>query len=312
MEDGRPDTALARPLKVTDVPAWIAAHPGISPEALAPFPKQRAAERRAALRALGAIASPAALDVLSSYARPDYSDAELEELHRMWGGFNRRDFAAAMFKPSALTLNLGATTSLDGIAAVPNLTSLDVIFLGEAELEPLGECRGLQRLKVISNLEPGITSVKALAQLPELRSLQLNGVTRHADLSALAGTPITALKISLDGSDGSFLADLPKLRTVIISGGDTPGENHGSRERWEPEPLPAHGGLPEVVFALVDSGVDVVVYKHERAWVSGLVEAAEANAGVFVEEVAGRFALTAEEASLDRLRSRLRLNTIEP
>lgn len=312
MEEGRPDTAIARPMKIAEVPAWIAAHPEIDPQVLAPFPKQRAAARRAALRALGTIASPAALDVLSGYAKPDYSDVELEELHRMWGGFDRRDFAATMFIPSALTLNLGATKSLNGIAAVPNLTSLDVIFLGEADLDPLSECRGLQRLKVISNVEPSVTSVKALAQLPELGSLQLNGVTRHADLSALAGTPITALKISLDGADGAFLLDLPKLRTVIISGGDTPGENADSRASWDPEPLPAHHGLPEVVLALVASGVDVIVYKHERAWVSGLVDTAEATSGVFVDEVAGRFALTAEEASRERLRTKLRLNTIEP
>lgn len=301
-----------RPQKITEVSAWIAAHPDVDPQTLTPYPKQRAAERRAALRALGAIATPAALEVLSEYAKPGYSDVELEELHRIWGSFDRRDFAARMFRPSSLTLNLGVTKSLKGIDAVPDLTSLDVIFLGDADLEPLAECRGLQRLKVISNLEPSIPSVAPLARLPKLSSLQLNGVTRHADLSQLAGTPIANLKISLDGADGAFLLDLPNLRTAIVSGGNTPGENHGTREAGDPESRPAHDGLPTVVFALVRSGVDVVVYTHERAWVSALVETAEAAADIFVDEVSGRIALTSQEASREKLRTRLRLNTIEP
>jgi hypothetical protein len=250
--------------------------------------------------------------VLGAYAKPGYSDVELEELHRMWGNFDRRTFAATMLKPSPLTLNLGVAKSLEGIGAVANLTSLDVVFLGQADLEPLRECRSLRRLKVISNLAPSVTSVEPLTQLPELGSLQLNGVTRHADLSPLSGTPITELKISLDGADGSFLLNLPKLRTVIISGGATPEEEHGSSASRDPEPLPAHAGLPTVVLELVRAGVDVVVYKHERAWVSGLVHEAETTAGVFVDEVVGRFALTTEESSRERLRTRLRLNTIEP
>jgi hypothetical protein len=307
-----PDDASNRPTKITEVPTWLEAHPAIDPAVLAPYPRQRAAERRAALRALGRIATPAALEILASYARPGYSDVDLDELHRMWGSFDRREFAARMFRPSPLTLNLGVTKSLEGIGAVPDLTSLDVIFLGEADLEPLRECVSLHRLKIISNLTPSITSVGPLTQLPELRSLQLNGVTRHADLSLLSTMPITHMKISLDGADGSFLLAMPQLRTVIISGGASPCETQSSRASAHPKPLPAHDGLREVILALVRSGVDVVVYTHERAWVTPLVEAAETTAGVFVDEVAGRFSLTTEESRRDRLRTRLRLNTIEP
>lgn len=304
------DAPQTRPLKITEVKAWVAANSDVDPSVLAPYPKQRAAERRAALRALGALGTPAALDVLTSYAKEDYSDVELEELHKMWGTFDRRDFARRMFKPGAWRLNLGAATSLEGVSAVENLTSLDVIFLGAADLEPLGECASLRRLSIISNIEPSIASVEPLTRLPELRVLTLSGVTRNADLSVLAGSPISELKISLDGADGSFLLDLPNLRTVAISGGETEDENRGPRDKWEPAPVPAHEGLAAVVFALVRAGVHVVVYKHESDWVAALREGAEAAADVFVDEVSGQLSLTTDEESRVRLAGRVRSNLI--
>ena len=303
------DAPQTRPLKITEVKAWVAANSDVDPSVLAPYPKQRAAERRAALRALGALGTPAALDVLTSYAKEDYSDVELEELHKMWGTFDRRDFARRMFKPGAWRLNLGAATSLEGVSAVENLTSLDVIFLGAADLEPLGECASLRRLSIISNIEPSIASVEPLTRLPELRVLTLSGVTRNADLSVLGKTPISELKISLDGADGSFLLDLPNVRTVALSGGET-GDEKRPRDKWEPAPVPAHEGLAAVVFALVRAGVHVVVYKHETDWVAALPEGAEAAADVFVDEVSGQLSLTTDEESRVRLAGRVRSNLI--
>lgn len=300
------------PKKISEVRAWIAANPDITPAVLAPHPKQRAAERRAALRALGVLATPAALEVLSSYARDDYSDVDLEELHKMWDNFDRRAFASTMFRAAGWRLNLGVTKSLVGIEAVADLTSLDIIFLGQADLTPLAECTTLQRVKIISNVEPSITAVDALTKLPELRSLVLSGVMRNADLSVLAGTPIETLQISLDGADGAFLQNLPKLRTLLLSGGSAAGDSHEVREPGDPELAPAHPGLPEVVFALVRSGVDVIVYAHERSWVTDLVATAGAADDIFVDEIAGRISLTANEDSRDRLRSGMRLNTIAP
>lgn len=303
------DAPQTRPLKITEVKAWVAANPDVDPTVLAPYPKQRAAERRAALRALGAIGTPAALDVLTSYAKEDYSDVELEELHKMWGAFDRRDFARRMFKPGAWRLNLGAVTSLEGVSAVENLTSLDVIFRGVADLEPLNECTSLRRLSIVSNIAPSITSVEPLTRLPELRVLSLSGVTRNADLSGLAGSPISELKISLDGADGSLLLDLPTLQTVVISGGETVDEKR-PRDKWEAAPVPAHEGLAAIVFELVRSGVHVVVYKHESDWVAALREEAEAAADVFVDEVSGQFSLTNHEDSRARLAGRVRSNLI--
>ena len=303
------DAPQTRPLKITEVKAWVAANSDVDPSVLAPYPKQRAAERRAALRALGALGTPAALDVLTSHAKEDYSDVELEELHKMWGTFDRRDFARRMFKPGAWRLNLGAVPSLEGVSAVGNLTSLDVIFLGAADLEPLGECASLRRLSIISNIEPRIASVEPLTRLPELRVLTLSGVTRNADLSVLAGSPISELKISLDGADGSFLLDLPNVRTVALSGGET-GDEKRPRDKWEPAPVPAHEGLAAVVFALVRAGVHVVVYKHESDWVAALREEAEAAADVFVDEVSGQISLTTDEESRARLAGRVRSNLI--
>ena len=305
-----PPPAVDRPVKITQVKAWVAEHPDVDPEVLAPYPKQRAAERRAALRALGAIGTPAALDVLASYAKEEYSDVELEELHKMWGAFDRREFAARMFKPGAWRLNLGAVTSLEGVSAIENLTSLDLIFLGAADLEPLGECTSLRRLSIISNIEPSITSVEPLTRLPELRVLTLSGVTRNADLSVLAGSPINELKISLDGADGSFLLNLPNLSTVVISGGETVAEDRGPREKWEPTPVPAHEGLAAIVLELVCSGVQVAVYTHESDWVADLREEAEATDGIAVGVASGMLALTNDAATRDRLLSRLRINSI--
>lgn len=300
------------PKTVGSVRTWLAAHPDLDPSVLAAYPKQRAGERRAALRALGMLGSPAALEVLSTYAREGYSDADLLELHTMWGAFDRRDFAARMFRPSAWTLDLGSCQSIEGIGAVADLTSLDLIFTGAAELAPLAELTSLQRLSILSTVEPSITSVEPLTRLPELRSLRLSGVTRHADLSVLAGAPIRDAQISLDGADGSFLTGLRSLRTLILSGGSSAEDSGSPRESWEPEPIPAHPDLPQVVLALVRSGVDVVAYKHERAWVTQLVAGAESADDVFVDEVVGYVSVTADNASRDRLRTRMRLGTIVP
>ncbi|KAB1653427.1 hypothetical protein F8O01_15265 [Pseudoclavibacter chungangensis] len=188
-----PGTPSDLPSKVSEVRTWLKTHPDADPEVLAPSTTQRAPERRAALRALGQIGTPAALDVLARYARARWSAAELDELHAMWGRFDRRAFASRMFVPSSWRLDLGSTTDLDGIDAVAGLTGLAVRFGGTVDLGPLAACTGLQRLWVSASDDPGMTSLEPLTHLPALTDLHLRGVTRNADLEALTDIPIARL-----------------------------------------------------------------------------------------------------------------------
>ncbi|MBL3686973.1 hypothetical protein D3248_08430 [Leucobacter zeae] len=259
------DDEPALPTKISEVAKWIAAHPDVDPARFTAHPGQRAAARRVALRALGAIASPAALETLSGYASPAYSDAELAELHRAWGEFDRRDFAAAMFGPGSAGLRLGACSSIEGIGAVEGLTALDVILERHADLTPLAECVELRELRVHATIGSGLTSIEPIAGLPHLEHLELIGVTRDADLAVLRQTPIAQLYVHLDGADGSFLTEMPRLQGLRAS---FACELNPAFEEPDdaPDERPAHAGSAETVLALVRSGVTVVLFHHE-SWV---------------------------------------------
>lgn len=255
------------PAKVSEVAKWIAAHPDVDAKMFAPHPGQRAAARRSALRALGSIASPEAFDVLGQYATAEYSDADLAELHRAWGRFDRRGFAATMFGPAARGLRLDVCADLEGIGAVDGLLALDVILAKPADLSPLAECRGLERLRVHALEDAGLASIDAIAGLPRLAHLELIGSTRGADLTVLTRTPIEQLYLALDGADGSFLREMTRLAGLKLSGGNE-----------------AHAGLAGTALDLARNGVTVVLYRHER-WVPELV--ANAPGDVLVEEANG-------------------------
>lgn len=278
------------PTKVSEVAKWIAAHPGVDPKRFAPHAGQRAAARRVALRALGAIATPAALDVLAEYASPTYSDAELGELHRAWSRFDRRAFAARMFGTGAGTdaLRLGACSDLTGIGAADGLTALEVILEKRADLSPLAECVELRSLRIHATIGSGLTSVEPLARLPRLEHLELIGITRGADLTVLRDAPVEQLYLHLDGADGSFLSDMPRLQGLKLS---CAYEHHPAFEEpaGAPEPRPAHAGSAETVIGLVRSGVTVVLYRHE-SWVPPFI--AELPEDLAVEESRGFVRLT--------------------
>ncbi|MFB8230752.1 hypothetical protein [Cellulosimicrobium sp. NPDC055967] len=300
------DDVPALPEKVAQVAAWVAAHPGADPRWFAARPGQRAAERRVALRALGTLATPAALDVLAGYARDSYPDAELAELHRAWGRFDRRTFSATMFRPARAVLQLGACSTIEGIGAVPGLTGLGAVLTGPADLAPLAECTDLRRLHV-SVVGGGLTGLEALVQLPALTELHLVGATAGADLSVLRHTAVERLSLSLDGADGGFLTHVPHLRSLKLSGGSGP-EDAGYADEDGPAPLPAHPGLVDVVLRLVSDGVQVVVYRHERSWVSRLTAAAPSD--VFVVERSGYVGLTRDGSDVDALGRRLFSNGV--
>ena len=54
----------------------------------------------------------------------------------------------------------------------------------------------------------------------------------------------------------------------------------------------------DVIVALVQKGVRVVVYQHETEWVTGLRERAERETGVFLVEAHGRIGLVGDESEL--------------
>lgn len=275
------------PQKVSEVAAWVAAHPGVDPEVLAQVPHQKAAARVAAVRALGTIATPEALAVLGRYATGSWSDALLAELHRAWGRFDRRAFAATVF--GAGHLDLGLTPSLEGIGAVDGLTSLDVVLVDGADLAPVAECTDLHTLRVAAEGEPGLRSVEPVLELPALIELHLTRTTRHADLATLARSGVRRLRVDLDGADAAFLLGMPHLERVLVA---------------DDAPHPDAGG---VLAELVRRGVQVTVLRHQAAGFPLLVEAGD---GTTVVEQSGYLGFSADATTADDVRRRLSSNLV--
>jgi hypothetical protein len=276
------------PAKLSEVSAWLAAHPAVDPGVLGPRPGQKAAARLAAVRALGTLATPRALAVLGRYADRQYTDALLAELHRAWSRFDRRTFAATMFKPGPL--NLGVTPTLEGIGAVPGLTSLRVIMSGRADLTPLAECTALHTLTVAAHGEPGLLGVEPLLNLPGLTELHLTDTTRNADLAPLAATAVRRLRINLDGADSTFLLKMPRLDRLLIAD-ESP-----------------RAGTGDVLTALVRRGTQVTIYRHQAAGFPRLVEAGSPD--VVAVEQSGYLAFTSDNAAAEGIRRRLFSNSV--
>ncbi|SDD38271.1 hypothetical protein [Auraticoccus monumenti] len=284
------------PQKVSQVAAWLRQHPHADPELLAPRPRQKAAAKVAAVRALGTIATPAAFDVLTRYATDAPSSAMLEELHRAWPRFDRQAFAAALLLPRHGGLDLGVCADLDGIEAVPGLRRLKVVLVDQLDLGPLAGCSGLEQLTVLANGSPGLGDLGVLTRLPALRLLDLSGSTRHADLTVLAGLPLTGLRLTLDGADASVLRRIPSLQRVCLAALDDSGD--------------LHPGTPDVVRALVAAGVEVVLYLHERSWVGEVAQQAAADPDVHAVSTNGYLGLTRDPDAVERLQRRLYLGSL--
>lgn len=289
-EDARPGGPDA-PQKVAEVKAWLKTHADADPQVLAPHKGQKAAARLAAVRALGAMGTAQALAVLGQYAADRYPDKMLDELHRAWGQFDRREFAATMFA-QASTLDLGMATNIDGIGAVKGLTSLDVILTDGADLAPLAECKELRTLRVAAEGDPGLLSVEPLIGLTELAELHLTRTTHNADLTPLAKTGVRWLRLSLDGADGSFLLEMPRLERLLLSDEVARAEN------------------TDLVVALVRKGVRVTLYAHQRDLFPGLQERVDEASDLFLVESSGYFGLTSDESALDQLGRSLRLDLV--
>ncbi|NYG59327.1 hypothetical protein BJ980_002250 [Nocardioides daedukensis] len=279
------------PQKLSEVKAWLGAHADPDPAALAPYPGQKAAAKAAAVRALGTIGTPQALAVLGRYAADEYPDKVLEELHRAWGNFDRRDFAATMFGGSG-HLDLHLAPTIEGIGAVAGLKSLDVILTDGADLSPLAECTDLYTLRVGAEGDPGLLGVEPLLGLPKLTELHLTRTTHNADLTPLARCGVRSLRLSLDGADGAFLLDMPRLQALDLSD-----------EAARPE-------TSDVLIALVRKGIRVVVHNHERDSFPRLLEATEDSSDVFGVTENGKIGFTNDESKLQDLQRKLFYNVL--
>ena len=276
------------PQKVSEVNPWVSAHRGVDPAVLGPRPGQRAAARAAAVRALGLLGTPEALTVLGGYAADGYPDAVLSELHRAWDRFDRRAFAATMFRPGRV--DLGMARTLEGIGAVPGLTDLAVVLRDGADLTPLAECLGLRTLAVGAEGDPGLLGVDPVVDLPDLVALHLTRTTRNADLTPLARCGVRRLRIDLDGADAAFLLAMPHLERVLV-GDHSPDADTGA-----------------VLADLVRRGVVVVVPHGHAAGFPLLVESGAAD--LVVVEQSGYVGVTRDPATAEDLRSRLFSNVV--
>lgn len=276
------------PQRVSQVGAWSSENPNADPEVLAPFPGQKAAARAAAVRALAALGTPAALEVLARYAADRYPAALLAELHRAWGRFDRREFAARMFDRAPRVLELGLAPTLEGIGGVPHLTGLDVVLTDGADLSPLAECTALRLLRVACEGEPGLRDVEPLRQLPDLTELHLTRTTRHADLTLLAELPVRHLRLHLEGAEASFLLRMPRLERLLVAD-----------ER-------PHAGTGATLAALARTGVLVTVYAHQSEGFSDLLGAAD----LVTVEQNGYVAAVHDQSTVEEVRSRLATNRL--
>lgn len=279
-----PDEDL--PASLAKVAGWLKEHPEAGPQVFAPHAKQKAAARKIAMRALGAMATPEAFEVLKTYSRENYALPEIAELHRAWGRFDRREFAAAMFHPNAYALDLDSCSNLEGIGAVEGLTGLKVHLDKTADISPLAECAELERLIILASPETEITGLSSVVGLPSLRELHYPKPPTGDELVALAGSGIRILQLCLRGSSGGFLLEMPELSSLTVSlGTELYGES--------PEP---HPDLPETLLQLASRGVKVTTYSHERDWVESLATEAEAK-GIAVENARGYVTFTADPAA---------------
>lgn len=289
------------PQKASEVKAWLAAHATPDPAELLPRPRQKAAAKVAAVRALSAIGGSAAFDVLSQYASDGkYSDAMLRELHSAWSAFDRQDFARAMFTNSVLRLDL--TTSVEGLEAVAELRALDIIVPESVDLAPLVGCRELRELKIVVS-DSGAPDLTPLASMPTLAHLNLGNLSSKTNLAPLAHTSVTSLRLPLDGQAGDVLLGMDTLERLQLSG------STATADLSSPDGTGVDPGLIDVVIRLVQRGVSVVVYRYEQNWVPRLAEMAT-SVGLFTTESSGYVGITNDAAKISDLNRRMFNNQI--
>ncbi|MDC0669364.1 hypothetical protein [Nannocystis radixulma] len=292
-------------MKVAQVAKWLAAHPGVDPRVFARRPKQKAAESAAAVRALGTIATPAALDVLVGY-RPEvvdgfpkneggfgdtWTDPVTKELLLAWSRFDRRVFADRMFSGlGSLWIAHGSDIAdISGLDAALGLTHLQIWVRPSCDLSPLEGCTTLSRLKM--NLHGRTSGIAPLARIPALDQLEIfnTQTLEQAAVDSLAAlTSVRRLSVSV-GSEIELgaLAWLPKLQRLQLAAGE--------RKADEATLAPLR--------TLLTRGVDLCFYMHED-WTVDAAKALESE-GMTVVERSRRLGLTRDASRAEDLRESL-------
>lgn len=277
-------TLTGVPKKVSEVKRWLETHQPVSAALLASLarrPKQSASEKAAAVRALGLVATEAALEVLGSYRPEDqegqmgdtFNDPVAKEIAAAWPRFDRRAFAQRVFG------------------------RLDRIFLSNAG--PLPDLTGIDAAKQLEHVSlriaPGC-DVSPLASLPKIRYLQIEDVLdqRGIDVLATAKTLERLLLVVAPASDLSRLLELPALKRLKLLVQDGSGSATG-------EPAPE---TVRVIRALVERGVELMQY--EGPWPLKL---AEKLGDLVVVRSNGFIALTKDPARSEALREAQRMNS---
>jgi hypothetical protein len=306
-------TATGLPEKVSDVEAWLAAQP-VRDDALcarlARQPSQRAPQRAAAIRALAAIGSDAALDAITSH-RPavgadgwsvaesqngdTFDRAVAQEVLRAWARFDRRVFADRMFsRLRRLRMSDGAwAEDLRGIDAASDLDDLALLLRPRCALDPLASC-GARRLSIVVPDRTG--SLAPLTRMPALTSLSIScgeALTQSDvdDLGALPHVAILDLGLGRD-VEVDVLLRVESLRRVRLGLGR---REHAKR-------------AVATVAELVQRGVDVFLYAHEP-WVGDVTS--DALGGATVVSHRGGVAVTSDATRATDLRAQLAANAFE-
>jgi|GEM_PF-1105515 len=277
---GASGAPIAPPAKASEVRAWLKATGGGDVAVLAPVKGQRAAARIAAVRALAAIGDDSAFEVLRGYAEASPSDAMLAELMAAWPAFDRHAFAETMLVPARGRLALmpkSASASLEGLDAVPGLTSLTVIGPAGVDLTPVWSCGSLEGLllRLWGAPRPGL--LVGIGALSALRTLVIEAPASDDDLAELASTGVSRLRVNLASAAGGALRDMRDLdRALVVTRDDEEDAAPGLR----PE-------LAELALDLIERGVAVSGYAHEKEWAGGLRELAQAIDGAELVERSG-------------------------
>ncbi|MCY1054020.1 hypothetical protein [Nannocystis sp. SCPEA4] len=250
------------PAKVSQVKKWLAANPGVDPAVFGRRDKQKTDEKAAAIRALTTLATPAALEVLTSYRPRDgeiwglsFGGGIPAELTRAWNTFDRKHFGELMFAGiEALSFQGDAGSLLTDIRGIEAARDLRSLILGpdpSCDLSPLASCPALFHLElyVLGRTD----ALEPLARIPSLKWLAIyNGdkLEQAAIDSIGQAKKLTQLSLSIDGPlDLRPLLELEALERLRFAGSD----------ELDTRTIP---GLA----ALLERGVPICFYSHQNWW----------------------------------------------
>lgn len=119
-------------------------------------------------------------------------------------------------KKLGLDMQMNKAWDMDHVAEISHLEELDIDASGMASLSPITQLSGLKKLTLSRSTE---SDLSFLAELPELRELNLWNCPYLEDASFIADIPsLRALNTGADGLPSiAFLYEMPYLESLVIS-----------------------------------------------------------------------------------------------